>query len=131
VHKPAAAAWCAYENACSRLIPAGKNGRLDAGADQYYAGALSMARIEAHYMMNGGFLAANQLIAGLSVLAKHPAVIVQGRYDMVCPIATADRLARAWPGAQYRVVADAGHSSMEPGIRAALVRATEDFKLYR
>jgi len=131
VHKPAAAAWCAYENACSRLIPSGKNGRPEAGADQYYAGALSMARIEAHYMMNGGFLAPNQLIEGLGVLAKHPAVIVQGRYDMVCPIATADRLARAWPGAQYRVVADAGHSSMEPGIRAALVRATEDFKLYR
>ncbi len=130
VHKPAAAAWCAYENACSRLIPAQKSVRADA-SDHYYAGALSMARIEAHYMMNGGFLAPDQLLKGLEVLAKHPAVIVQGRYDMVCPIATADRLARAWSGAQYRVVADAGHSSMEPGIRAALVKATEDFKLYR
>ncbi|MHB1207019.1 MAG: prolyl aminopeptidase, partial [Rhodospirillaceae bacterium] len=53
-----------------------------------------------------------------------------GRYDMVCPIAAADQLARAWPGAQYRIVPDAGHSSMEPGIRAALVKATEDFKHY-
>ena len=70
-------------------------------------------------------------LAVASQLAKHPAVIVQGRYDMVCPITTADRLARAWTGAQYRVVPDAGHSSMEPGIRAALVKATEDFKLYR
>ena len=131
VHKPAAAAWCAYENACSRLIPAGKSGRQDQGADHFYAGALSMARIEAHYMVHGGFLAPDQLTKGLDVLAKHPAVIVQGRYDMVCPIATADRLARAWSGAQYRVVPDAGHSSMEPGIRAALVKATEDFKLYR
>ncbi len=130
IHKPAAAAWCAYENACSRLIPAAKGGRADS-SDHYYAGALSMARIEAHYMMNGGFLGPDQLIKGLGVLAKHPAVIVQGRYDMVCPIATADRLARAWSGAQYRVVADAGHSSMEPGIRAALVKATEDFKLHR
>ncbi len=130
VHRPAAAAWCAYENACSRLIPAAKTGRADSG-DQYYPGALSMARIEAHYMVNRGFLAPDQLIHGVSAIAKHPAVIVQGRYDMVCPIATADRLARAWPGAQYRVVADAGHSSMEPGIRAALVKATEDFKLYR
>jgi len=129
VHKPAAAAWCAYENACSRLIPAaGKGGR---GDDQYYNGALSMARIEAHYMMNRGFLTPDQLLNGLDNIAKHPAVIVQGRYDMVCPIATADRLARAWPGAQYRVVPDAGHSSMEPGIRAALVRATEDFKHFR
>jgi len=130
VHRPAAAAWCAYENACSRLIPAHKSGRSD-GSDQYYAGALSMARIEAHYMMHGGFLQPDQLFKNLPVLAKHPAVIVQGRYDMVCPIATADRLARAWAGAQYRVVADAGHSSMEPGIRAALVRATEDFKHLR
>ncbi len=128
VHKPAAAAWCAYENACSRLIPATtKSGRAE--PDAFYAGALAMARIEAHYMVNRGFLAPDQLIAGLPAIAKHPTVIVQGRYDMVCPIATADRLARAWPNAQYRVVADAGHSSMEPGIRAALVRATEDFKL--
>lgn len=131
VHKPAAAGWCAYENACSRLIPAGRGGRADSTADHYYTGALSMARIEAHYMMNRGFLAPDQLLTGVGVLAKHPAVIVQGRYDMVCPIATADRLARAWPGAQYRVVADAGHSSMEPGIRAALVKATEDFKMLR
>ncbi|MSO72957.1 MAG: prolyl aminopeptidase [Rhodospirillaceae bacterium] len=129
IHKPAAAAWCAYENACSRLIPpAGKGAQGD--GDQYYSGALAMARIEAHYMVHHGFLKPDQLLNGLGVLAKHPAVIVQGRYDMVCPIAAADRLARAWPGAQYRVVADAGHSSMEPGIRAALVKATEDFKLY-
>ncbi len=131
VHRPAAVAWCAYENACSRLIPAGRNGRPDSGNGHYYAGALAMARIEAHFMVHRGFLAPDQLIDGLGVLAKHPAVIVQGRYDMVCPIATADRLARAWAGAQYRVVADAGHSSMEPGIRAALVKATEDFKHYR
>lgn len=131
IHKPAAAAWCAYENACSRLIPAGKSGRHDQNADHFYTGALSMARIEAHYMMHGGFIAPDQLIKDIGAIAKHPAVIVQGRYDMVCPIATADRLARAWSGAQYRVVPDAGHSSMEPGIRAALVKATEDFKLYR
>jgi proline iminopeptidase len=127
VHKPAAAAWCAYENACSRLIPAGKGAKGEA-PDQFYNGALAMARIEAHYMVNRGFLAPNQLLDNMGSLAKHPAVIVQGRYDMVCPIAAADRLSRAWPGAQYRVVPDAGHSSMEPGIRAALVKATEDFK---
>jgi len=125
VHRPAAAAWCAYENACSRLVPtAARSGE----GYPYYAGALAMARIEAHYMMNQGFLAPDQLIANMGALARHPAVIVQGRYDMVCPITAADRLARAWPGAQYRIVPDAGHSSMEPGIRAALVRATEDFK---
>jgi proline iminopeptidase len=127
IHKPAAAAWCAYENACSRLIPAAKGAKGEV-VDQFYSGALAMARIEAHYMIHRGFLAPDELLTGVGVLAKHPAVIVQGRYDMVCPIAAADRLARAWPGAQYRVVPDAGHSSMEPGIRAALVKATEDFK---
>ena len=131
VHKPAAAAWCAYENACSRLIPANSKADDAKSTGQYYGGALSMARIEAHYMMNRGFLAPDQLINGIKAIERHPAIIVQGRYDMVCPIAAADRLACAWPGAQYRVVPDAGHSSMEPSIRAALVKATEDFKHYR
>jgi len=139
VHKPAAAAWCAYENACSRLIPAGQGPsfkdparRRPAAADPAPSsgGSLAMARIECHYMINRGFLAPGQLLAGLNPLLKHPAIIVQGRYDMVCPIATADRLARAWPGAQYRIVADAGHSSMEPGIRAGLVKAADEFRIY-
>jgi proline iminopeptidase len=55
--------------------------------------------------------------------------IVQGRYDIVCPPVTADALARAWPEARYVVVPDAGHSALEPGIRAALVNATESFRL--
>ena len=55
-------------------------------------------------------------------------MIVQGRYDVICPIATADELARAWPEAEYIVVSDAGHSAMEPGIRAQLVGATERMK---
>jgi proline iminopeptidase len=54
---------------------------------------------------------------------------VQGRYDIVCPPVTADALARAWPEARYVVVPDAGHSALEPGIRAALVNATENFRL--
>lgn len=139
VHKPAALAWCAYENACSRLVPSGPMApvkdasarrRGTANIDPAPAGSLAMARIECHYMINRGFLAPGQLLDGLKPLLQHPAVIVQGRYDMVCPIVTADRLARAWSGAQYRIVPDAGHSSMEPGIRAALVRATDDFRIY-
>src|SRR5262249_4740770 len=123
IHKPAAAAWCSYENACSRLVPAPM--RVGGSENEhFYAGALAMARIEAHYMVHGGFLGEGQLLAGLPALEKHPAIIVQGRYDMVCPIAAADGLARAWPSAQYRVVAEAGHSSMEPGVRSALIRAT-------
>ncbi|HEX7969068.1 MAG TPA: alpha/beta hydrolase, partial [Stellaceae bacterium] len=57
-----------------------------------------------------------------------PGIIVQGRYDMVCPIVSADELARAWPEAEYVIVADAGHSAMEPGIRARLVAATEKLR---
>ena len=57
-----------------------------------------------------------------------PAIIVQGRYDMVCPIISADELARAWPEAEYNVVPDAGHSAMEPGIRSRLVGAMERLK---
>ena len=58
-------------------------------------------------------------------------MIVQGRYDAVCPIISADDLHRAWPEAEYVVVPDAGHSAWEPGISAALVRATERFKTRR
>jgi proline iminopeptidase len=141
VHKPAADAWCAYENACSRLIPArqpapepsGRRRHLQPESGQNNnasSGSLAMARIECHYMINQGFLKPGQLLGGLEPLLKHPAIIVQGRYDMVCPIMTADRLAQAWPGAQYRIVADAGHSSMEPGIRASLVKAADEFKIY-
>ncbi|MGA2089085.1 MAG: alpha/beta hydrolase, partial [Stellaceae bacterium] len=57
-----------------------------------------------------------------------PGIIVQGRYDMVCPIASADALHHAWPEAHYVIVPDAGHSAMEPGIRAELVAATERMK---
>ncbi len=136
VHIPAAMAWCTYENACSRLLPPATITAPDStrkrtpSQDLALAGSLAMARIECHYMINKGFMAPGQLLSNIGVLLKHPAVIVQGRYDMVCPIITADRLAQAWPGAQYRIVPDAGHSSMEPGIRAALVKATDEFRIY-
>jgi proline iminopeptidase len=120
----AARAWSTYEGACSTLLPS-------ADTVAYFSGdrvALGLARIEAHYFRHGGFLADNQLLANVQRLRALPGVIVQGRYDMVCPIATADELYRAWPEAQYVVVPNAGHSAWEPGIRAALVSATERFR---
>ena len=90
--------------------------------------ALGLARIEAHYFRNSSFLEEDQLLRGARRLAGIPATIVQGRYDMVCPIMSADDLVRAWPEATYIVVPDAGHSAMEPGIRAALVAAMERYK---
>ena len=127
VHMPAARAWSVYEGSCSTLLPS-----PDTVA--YFAEdvvALGLARIEAHYFVNDIFLPPNFLLEHVSRLHAIPGVIVQGRYDMVCPLVSAHELARAWPQARYRVVADAGHSAWEPGIRAALVEATESFKRTR
>ncbi len=124
VHMPAARAWAGYEAACSTLLPGTGHG----GAFQGGGGALGLARIEAHYFRAGMFVRENQLLENLHRIQAIPTVIVQGRYDMVCPPVTADRLAHAWPEADYVVVPDAGHSAMEPGIRAALIGATERFK---
>jgi proline iminopeptidase len=84
--------------------------------------------MEAHYFVNNIFLPENSLLKNLDKIRRIPAVIVQGRYDLVCPIETADELARAWPEAEYIVVPDAGHSAMEPGIRSALIAAMDKFR---
>ena len=124
VHMPAARAWSVYEGSCSTLMPS-----PDTVA--YFAGDvvdLGLARIEAHYFVNNIFLPENSLLERVGALARIPAIIVQGRYDMVCPLVTAHELASAWPQAVYKVIPDAGHSVWEPGILDALVEATECFK---
>jgi len=124
VHMPAARAWSVYEGRCSTLLPS-----PDTVA--YFAGdvvALGLARMEAHYFLNGVFLPENSLLANVGRIRHLPGVIVQGRYDAVCPIVSADDLRKAWPEAEYIVVPDAGHSAWEPGICAQLVSATERFK---
>lgn len=124
VHLPAARAWSTYEARCSTLRP-----NPDAVAAMSDArGMLALARIEAHYLAHGAFLAADQLLEGVDRIRHLPATIVQGRYDMVCPIETAERLSRAWPEAEYIIVPDAGHSALEPGTRSALLRAVEALK---
>lgn len=122
VHLPAARRWCAYEEACARLIPRNDGGFADAAA------CLAMARIECHYMMHDGFMVPDQLLSGMPAIAHLPAVIVQGRYDVVCPPVSAADVAEAWPGVRLTMVPDAGHSSMEPGIRTGLVSAVESLK---
>ena len=86
--------------------------------------ALSLARIECHYFMNNAFLEDNQLLRDAHKLKDIPGVIVQGRYDVICPMESAWELHQAWPEAEFHVIADAGHSASEPGIVNALVRAT-------
>ncbi|HVH80503.1 MAG TPA: prolyl aminopeptidase [Stellaceae bacterium] len=124
IHMPAARAWSLFEGACSTLLP---NPETIAafGEDRL---ALGLARIEAHYFSHHLFSGADDLIARVARIRQLPGIIVQGRYDMVCPIRSADELARAWPEAEYVIVPDAGHSAMEPGIREQLVAAAERMK---
>ncbi len=124
IHLPAARAWSRYEGACSTLLPSPDTVQAF-GEDRM---ALGLARIEAHYMTHRLFLEENALLAAIDRLRPIPAIIVQGRYDIVCPIASADDLHRAWPEAEYVVVPDAGHSAMEPGTRTQLLAATERMK---
>ena len=124
VHMPAARAWSVYEGACSTLLPSPET-------VAYFAGdvvSLGLARIEAHYFSHDIFLPENSLLDNITRIRHVPGVIVQGRYDAVCPIVTADDVHRAWPEAEYIIVPDAGHSAWEPGICAELVRASERFK---
>ncbi len=124
VHLPAARAWSTYEGSCSTLRLHSETVR-QIGLN---ASALSLARIEAHYFVNDIFMPPGALLAGVERLRHLPCWIVQGRYDAVCPIATADALAHTWPEAHYVVVPDAGHSAWEPGILAALLQAMEALK---
>jgi proline iminopeptidase len=122
VHMPAAICWKAYEMGCSTLFPGDTSGGMDA------SNALSLARIEAHYMRHSVFMREGYLLDAVPRFRHVPGVIVHGRYDMLCPIDGALALADAWPEAEFRIVPDAGHSAMEPGIRAQLVEATDRFR---
>ncbi len=122
VHLPAGVAWTTWEAATSTLQFS--QALVDEFSDPAFA--LAFARIENHYFHNGGWFEEGQLIAGVEAIRHIPAVIVQGAYDLPCPVVTADDLHRAWPEADYRVVL-AGHSASEPAIAAELVAATDRF----
>jgi proline iminopeptidase len=122
VHLPFARAWSEYEGACSTLMP--NPDLVRRAADD----ALGLARLEAHYFLHHCFLRPGQLLDDLYRIQHLPATIVHARYDMVCPIASADALAQAWPAARYVIVPDAGHSVWEPPVRAAMLREVEDAK---
>jgi len=91
--------------------------------------ALAVARIECHYFVNRGFLRSeSQLLDDVPRIRHIPATIVQGRYDVVCPATSAWDLHRAWPEADLRIVADAGHSAFEAGNAHELVLATDRYR---
>jgi len=124
VLRTAARAWSVWEGATSFLR---QNPEYVARFDEDdYAAAF--ARIECHYFVNGGFLRTdNQLIEEVAAIRNIPAVIVHGRYDVVCPVKNAWELHRAWPEADLRIVPDAGHSAFEPGNLHELISATDRF----
>ena len=122
--RASALAWSVWEGVTSNLLVSeAAVGRFQ--ADDF---AIALARIEAHYFVNHGFMEQpNQLLDNIDRIRAIPAVIVQGRYDVVCPAKTAWDLHRAWPEADFRMVPDAGHSSFEAGIVHELVEATDRF----
>ena len=116
-----AKAWSTWEGRCATLRP-------NPEIVHYFAEphrALSLARIEAHYFVNDAFIAPNQIIENAHKLKDIRGIIVHGRYDVVCPLDNAFALHQAWPTAELQIIRDAGHSSMEPSIVDALVRATD------
>ena len=124
VRLSAARAWSVWEASTSFLI---QNEDFMAQLDEPEA-ALAMARIECHYFVNGGFFESpNQLLEAIDRIRHIPCVIVQGRYDVVCPPTTAWDLHRAWPEADFKLIANAGHSAFDPANAAALIEATNRF----
>jgi proline iminopeptidase len=125
VRLEAARAWSIWEGSALTLLP---NQEL---LDHFSAPetALALARIECHYFVNNCFFPTdNYLIENIAGIRHLPAVIVQGRYDIICPMMSAWELHKAWPEAEFRLVPDAGHAATEPGIASALVEATDRFR---
>jgi len=122
VHWPAVRAWSKFEGRRVFLLPQPDEPPSDT-LD------LGVGRMESHYMANLGFFTDGQLLANTSRIAHLPAVIVQGRYDVICPPVSAQRLLQAWgANAVMKMIPDAGHGAMEQGISRALVNATEQFR---
>lgn len=120
----AAVRWCLYESACSSLMPNYET----ITTEEQKQHALALARIEAHFFKNQVISEENSLFRKIKILRSIPTSIIQGRYDIVCPIVTANKLHQLWPEADYIVVPDAGHSALDGPLRSRLVEATEAAK---
>jgi proline iminopeptidase len=120
----AAKAWSTWEAGTSKLLISQELRDRFEQPDF----ALAFARIECHYFVHDSFLKPDQLLRDIDQIRHIPGVIIQGRYDVVCPARSAWDLHRAWPEAEFHVVPDAGHSATEPGIAAKLIEATNAFR---
>src|ERR1035437_3230200 len=124
VHGPAARAWHDTEQILSQHAPG--RGRLDLASLNSTRALPSTPFMEAHYFHNDCFMKPGQLLAEAGKLDGIPGLIVQGRYDLLCPPATSHALGAAWPGSEVRLVEGAGHSLYDPGIRDAVMKAISD-----
>ncbi|MEI4484403.1 prolyl aminopeptidase [Phyllobacterium sp. CCNWLW183] len=119
----AAKAWTIWEGETVTLLPDPEySARF---RDGHYA--LAFARLENHYFINGSWLEEGQLLRDAHKLHGIPGVIVQGRYDMPCPVKYAYALHKVWPDAEFHLIEGAGHAYTEPGILDRLIRATDQF----
>ena len=117
-----AKAFCIWDAHCATLRPSQEV--LDTCSDTHKA--LARAAICLHFLKNELFLGTDGIVPELSNLGDIPGIMVHGRYDMICPLENATTLQKLWPAAELHIVRDAGHSAFEPGIRDALVRATDE-----
>jgi len=124
VHGPAARAWNDTERALSEHISG--RVRIDSSALNSTRPLPSTPFMEAHYFQNDCFMKPGQLLADAGKLDRIPGLIVQGRYDLLCPPATSHALTRVWPGAEVRIVEGAGHQLYDPGVRDAVMKAIAD-----
>lgn len=124
LQEKAAVRWSLYEGACSSLLPNYETITTDDQKNH----ALALARIEAHFFKNSVFTKEKSLLNSIESLRSIPTTIIQGRYDVICPIKTAHKLHQLWPEAEYIVVPDAGHSALDAPLRSRLIEATENAK---
>lgn len=120
----AAMQWNAYESACASFFP--QKETIVSDDQRYYA--LAMAKIEAHYFYTQSIPDSESLLTRIDQIRSIPGSIIQGRYDIICPMISANRLHMAWPEADYVIVPDAGHSFLDPTLRTRLIEATEASK---
>ncbi|WP_045857881.1 prolyl aminopeptidase [Teredinibacter purpureus] len=121
----AAKAWSTWEGRCATLRP--NPDVVNSFAEPHLA--LALARIESHYFINNAFLTPHQITDNMPAINSIPGIIIHGRYDMVCPLDNAVTLYQQWEEAELHIVRDAGHSSREPSIVDALIKATEEMAM--